>query len=106
VTNPPHDPNFPDRPDTPDFWRMSETVLYLDGEVQEGGKSVPEIHDGRVDLESLVYTAEQRVNGLLTDLFGLSLFELPNEIRAALGTVYMGAFLHGVLFQKAGGHRD
>lgn len=102
--DPLHDPDFPDRPQHPDFWRMSQAALFLDGEANEGGKSIPAIHEGLVNLESLVYMAEQRVSALAQEKMGFVLQEQDPEVRALLLTIYIGAFTHGIVFQKEGGH--
>jgi hypothetical protein len=65
--------NFPDRPDHPDFWKLSEIVLGLDGAIEEaertGGSDV--FHDlatEHCDLRSQLYMATQRVQRFLLEL--------------------------------------
>jgi hypothetical protein len=89
---------FPNRPDHLDFWRMSDVVLRLDG-AADNGRELSETADGVVDLDSLVYMAEQRCA-----LFAQAL-KLPTSVTAALVTVYVASFLTGVEFEKEGGHR-
>lgn len=53
------DPNFPDRPDTDDFWRLSKIVNELDDLAQDKGwlaamDTIP------CDVESMLYMAKQR----------------------------------------------
>jgi len=81
------DPAFPDRPDHPDFWRLSETILYMDG-AAESGQSYDEIMDKHMDAESLIYMADQRVRRAMMSQASAS------EIVMAL---YLDAFALGYL---------
>jgi hypothetical protein len=99
VTDPLRDPRFPDRPQHPDFWRLSDVVLQLDGQATEGDRTIPEIMTGLVDPESLTYVALNRA-GLLCQHLGL-----PESIRPALAATWLDAFAAGVSFEKRGGHR-
>lgn len=56
-----NDPRFPDRPDHPDFWKLSEIVLQLDGRSNDEAFSVEGTASEVVDLESLTYMAIQRI---------------------------------------------
>jgi hypothetical protein len=53
------DPDFPDRPDHPDFWMLSKAVLDLDDQA-ETGQPVDDIVDRYVDHDAAYYMAEQR----------------------------------------------
>lgn len=59
MSDPLSDPRFPDRPQHPDFWRLSSALTKADGDATEGDKSVEEIVG--VDGQSLVYVANNRV---------------------------------------------
>lgn len=54
------DPNFPDRPQHPDLWKMSEAVIALDALV-DNGSTVEEVGDAHdIDFDSVTYMATQR----------------------------------------------
>ena len=91
------DPRFPDRPQHPDFWRLIEVILRLDGEVTEGARPIDEVMAETVDSGSLIYAAKQRA---------LMLANGSPEGMAVLTALWAEAFLAGAEFQKAGGHRD
>ena len=82
----PIDPLFPDRPDHPDFLRLSEAIIYLDGEA-DGDRDIEDIVGEFIDLPSLIYMADQRI--LRTGLQG------GNAIRARLLALYVDAFSLG-----------
>ena len=92
---------FPDRPNTRDFWRLSLVVLQLDGGATEdefGRFALPDF----VDEDSLVYLARQRI-ATVARLLGTS----PTQAETALMlAVYVEAFLVGCKFSERGGHRD
>jgi len=86
VTTGPIDPLFPDRPDHPDFLRLSKAVIHFDSEA-DGGRDIEEIVGELIDLPSLIYMADQRI--LRTGLQG------GNAIRARLLALYVDAFSLG-----------
>lgn len=96
------DEQFPNRPDTLDFWRMSESVLKQDGKASESGDSFHTILAELVDVESVIYMAEQRAMFLINHK-GLPYSEI---LKGLLMSVYLDAFTTGVNFQKAGGTRQ
>lgn len=63
MTGPRRDPRFPDRPQHPDFWRMSKVIVELDEQADraadEAGEAVVITPD--IDQRSLAYVARQRV---------------------------------------------
>lgn len=85
-----NDPRFPDRPNHPDFWRMVDGVLRLDGESDE--HTFTEIVSPIVDVDSVLYLATQRV--------------LRGRGDGSIAPVWIDGFLVGVLYQQEGGHRD
>ena len=96
------DDQFPDRPDTLDFWRLSESVLKQDGKASETTESFHTVLSELVDVESDVYMAEQRSTFLIRHK-GLPYSEI---LKGLLMSVYLDAFTTGVNFQKAGGTRQ
>jgi hypothetical protein len=50
---------YPDRPDHPDFWKLSSAVLANDGAV-EAGESLESVVGQHADFESVVYMAKHR----------------------------------------------
>lgn len=93
----------PDRPDHPDFWRMSEVVLGLDSEAMEDGKDIPRIADGRIDMETLEYMAEHRVG---TFLEAIGVKDMPPFLVSLLETMFVTSIITGIEFERRGGHRD
>lgn len=100
MTDPLRDPRFPNRPSSPDFWRMVEVVNQLDGQATEGGRSTPEIAEGLVDIEALSYMAQMRA------LKARQLLGLPASAEMALAATFLNAFLAGIRFEQEGGHRE
>lgn len=94
MTTPPKvDPNFPDRPQHPDFWALSEAVCQQDN-YADFGMTVAEIIDmAKIDPDSLFYVAKQR---------GLRLFQsmpdasTPEEVIGSLAAIWIDAFLAGL----------
>ncbi len=101
MNDPLRDPRFPNRPQHPDFWRLSETAMALDGKTAESGASVSDVASPDIDVESLFYAAESRVN-LMLQATGL---KVPDSVQGAMVAIYISALVHGIEFQKAGGHR-
>jgi hypothetical protein len=91
------DPDFPDRPQHPDFHRLMGVVAYLDGEATEGGRDSLQVAGEVVDVDSLVYMALQRARR------AAALTGLPEQVLAA---VYLDGFVAGARFESEGGHRD
>jgi len=57
----PHpDPRFPDRPDHPDFWKLSEIINHFDDLADKGMDLMDVAILKGLDLKSLVYMAKQR----------------------------------------------
>ena len=102
MTDPLQDARFPDRPQSPDFWRLSESVLMLDGRAQQDDATVKAITDEFVDTDAVTYVAEQRA-GLMLRSFDME--HLPRSVQLMLVSMYMGGVVHGIAFEKAGGHR-
>jgi len=95
------DERFPERPDVPDFWRLSDVVLQFDGASGEGDKTLEQVAEGRIDMNALAYMGAQRV-AMLVARAGLP--HSP-ELLAALHTVFTTSVLTGIEFERKGGHR-
>lgn len=92
---------FPNRPDSPDFWRLSDVVLKLDGRATEGNEPFEQLAGPLIDIEALEYMAEQRT-AAFTQAVGVP--PTP-ELQSLLVTVFVTSVLTGIEFEKAGGHR-
>lgn len=90
------DPQFPERPQHPDFHRLMDAVNYLDGESSEGNRPAHEVAAELIDVDSLDYMAMQRAK-MMSRLTGV-----PVHV---LASIWMDSFCAGVKFQQAGGHR-
>lgn len=101
MSDPLRDPRFPNRPQTPDFWRLAETSMKLDGRT-DAGQSTVEATGDAIDMDSLLYAAEQRIDLMLA---GIYMNPTP-KVRAAMIATYVSGVVHGIEFQRSGGHRD
>jgi hypothetical protein len=63
------DPQHPDRPQTKDYWKLSEILLKLDGRFTEDVADFGAFLKAIVDKESVLYVADQRA--LRFESFGL-----------------------------------
>lgn len=93
------DPDFPDRPQSQDYWRIVEVLNRLDGEASEGGRGSEDVTAEYADPEAIMYTAIQRALRMEQATGGA----IPANIVAAL---WIDGFVTGAAFQQAGGHRD
>lgn len=101
--DPRRDPRFPDRPQSPDYWRIAEVVNQQDAQFTEGGQDMPQIVADIVDEAALTYMAMNRAL-LVQQLAGR-----PRQdpmLTQMLASVWVDAFTAGVRFQQAGGHRE
>lgn len=83
---------FPNRPDHPDFWKLSNVVLWMDGACEDEGGFKRVMAEAGVDARSLVYMAHQRAMRAYNGTDQATLM--------ALTAVYLDAFLAGVHFVK------
>ena len=90
-----------DRPNHPDFWRLSEVGLKHDGEALEGGGPGVVVAE-LVDEPSLMYLIKHR----LGQAFGERMGQFPRQDQFMIMAIYMDAFTLGVEFEKAGGHQS
>jgi len=96
-----YDPRFPDRPNTPDFWRLAEIGNEHDGEALEG-KGPGFVISQIVDEPSLMYLIKHR----LGQAFGAAMPQLTQQQQYMVMAIYMDAFAMGYKFLERGGHRD
>lgn len=85
---------FPNRPDHPDFWRLSEVVLQLDGAIDEAEdkEAVWErVVSDIVDIPSLEYMAEQRALRAVGSA-------APVALITKLTALYLDGFCAGAKF--------
>lgn len=103
--------SMPQRPNTKDFWRLSEIVLEMDGAMQaaqtdDDKEAVWQRYMGEhCDHNSLYYVALQRsmhILGVQTAADAMAQFGL----LAKLTTVYSEGFVVGCTFKDRGGHQD
>lgn len=97
MNDPLRDPRFPDRPQHPDFWRMSEVVLGQDAD--SGAKTLEEVVGDLVDFPSLEYMAAQRAAQLRRHS------HLSEQAAIAAMAAWLTGFAAGAEFQRRGGHR-
>jgi hypothetical protein len=94
----------PNRPDHPDYWRISEIVLALDALV-EAGTTVDAAaavlqagYQNAADLGSVTYTAIQRARHLGGGRGPVLL--------QALAAMWLEGFTVGMAFEQKGGHQE
>lgn len=97
------------RPNHPDFWRISESILANDAPMDEARDDEERERAWRartssvVDVESVVYAGLQR--GMRA---GKALPERARGLAAdgVMTTLWVDAFVTGAMFEQAGGHRE
>lgn len=94
-----NDRRFPERPQHPDFWRLSEVILKQDGRHPAGGDQL-HLDPTLIDSTSLFYMAQQRAAIMAQAL------HLSGQAQSAVYAALMTGIIHGIEFEKAGGHRD
>lgn len=88
------------RPEHPDFAKLQDAILWMDGEATEGGKTLPEIVEQiDFDLGSIAYAAEQRALRAMRELNG------SNDL-AAFMTLWMEGMLVGLQVGRKERTRD
>lgn len=99
MSDPLRDARFPGRPQSADYWRISEVILWLDGQA-DAGVQVEAVVADAVDLEAALYAGKQRaLRAVGEPLRGTR----PVELLAGM---WLDGFMAGMLFQQRGGHRD
>lgn len=96
---------MPNRPDHPDFWRLSELILGYTGSLNEAADKDEfweKYVDGLVDRASLTYMSMQRAMQVLGIATVGEIVAHMDEL-SRLTTVYAEGFLMGAKFEQAGG---
>jgi len=88
---------FFNRPDHDDFWILSEIIIDSDEVATQ--QSLMDAIDGYIDLDSLVYMAQQRALRALRVETEQELIE-GKEAIAVLASVWMDAFVTGIRYEK------
>lgn len=96
MSDPRRDPNFPDRPQSKDFWRMSEGVTALDH--LTAAAPFDSVCNQLCDVEAVTYMAKGRVK-----IAAARLGVRPRDITPE--GIWVDAFYQGLMFQKLGGHQ-
>ena len=97
------DPAFPNRPQHPNFYALSEAVRDNDAYVQERGMTIREVLDeARFDFDSLRYMANQRAVMLVKGL-DMKESDTSEQALANLAAIWIDAFLAGL---KVGDRRS
>ena len=87
------DSRFPDRPDHPDYWLMSQAVIDTDKVADSGDQPITDMVGRIVDTASLRYMAEQRAGRTVNA--GIA----PRSSWIALAAAWMDAFYAGTRYQ-------
>lgn len=102
MSDPLRDPDFyPQRPQSQDFWRLSEIVLWMDGKTEDEGFNFEAFLKEAADPEALLYMAEQRgFRSVLAAVEG-------GKLNASPTAAWLDGFLVGYrFFQKYAGDAD
>ena len=94
--DPLNDPRFPDRPNTPEFWRLVEIGLAHDATSVET-RGTQSVINGMVDEQTLIYYARHR----LGTAFGDELKKLTSRQQILVLAVYLDAFAKGFAFANS-----
>lgn len=78
--------------------------MQLDGQATEGGETVEQIMARHVDPASLEYIVQGRTS-IMLDSTVTSLVVPAAKVRLLVQSAMLGGILHGILFEKAGGHQ-
>lgn len=94
-TDPLNDPRFPDRPNSPEFWRLVEVGLRHDGVSAEVGQAaIEQVIEQYIPYRDALYYARQR----LGTAFGPSFEVLPSHLQAMITATWLDAFCKGAEF--------
>lgn len=104
--DPLRDPRFPDRPQTPDFWRLSEILHRVDATATEPtrpGHPLEVVIGDIADFDSAIHLSNHRVRRLCDQTFGPDTAAI---IIASVQAAWLDGFAVGAMFEREGGHRD
>lgn len=92
---------YPDRPDSPDFWSLSECVLWMDGRASEG-KGFRATLQEFIDTDVAEYFAKSRAGmALLSDPTSLpSHLNEFEKLRITVAAAWIDGFMAGAKFQQ------
>ena len=99
-----NDPALPQRPDHPDFWKLSNLILKYDGRMQEGepGKTIEQLFEESiseiVDLDSVSYMAFQRALRVVGIENPIQLIQ-SKELLVAIAAAWLEGFVIGNGFE-------
>lgn len=100
--------DFPARPDTPDFWRLSEIILQMDGAVAEARTEEERevawkrFFDKHVSTHAIYYMGIQRAM-LALGLSTAGDLSRHHELITKMATIYAEAFAVGTQYMERGG---
>jgi hypothetical protein len=95
-TDPLNDPRFPDRPNTPDFWQLSEIMTQIDGEMAEGTTSMGDFIAQFGDEPTITYMVQQKALNA-AEVFGL----VPDpQVLSILSAMMLNGFAVGYRFHE------
>lgn len=86
------DPRFPDRPEHPDLWLISQALIETDAQA-DADQGIGDITGRIVDPASLIYMAQQRATRAV--ISGAA----PNSMAIVLTATWMDAFIAGARYQ-------
>lgn len=92
------DPTGGRRPDHPDFWKLAEVVLGLDGRLEDEGDAedlLKNLVEEIISMDVVVYVAEQRVTRPFQHM-GLN--TVPMGLFASMMATWMDGFMAGARF--------
>lgn len=89
------DPNFPDRPDHPDFWEMVDAVQEMDNLADSGEGSIQAFFEVMgFDADSLAYMARQR------GLRAVRVFPDSGDQVRGMGASWMDGFMTAMVMMR------
>lgn len=89
--------DFPNRPDTPDFWRLAAVVQDFDSATDDG-TAFDRLVSPIIDTESLIYVAQQRA--LRASMANPLTGRRPIIDEVKLAAVWIDAFVAGAMYAK------
>ena len=108
--------DFPGRPDHPDFWKLSNAILLLDGEITEGGQTIEEVYKklDLPDLECVLYMSTQRaarsvsigLRAIVADLQQGNLEAAVSKMYVQQAGMWTDSFTCGYLLGREDGRNE
>lgn len=93
------DPRFPNRPDHPDYWQLSEVLVTHDAEMDTGGNFDDAV--GRyIDLPSLAYAANNQAQMGMQRIGAAGKVVWDSRtVRMLMASTFISSFLAGMKYQ-------